>query len=89
MSEVAVEVVEPKKHIRRANGKLVHECLYVEYMVKHPEGQVMNEILYKGLVSVPTCEANMLNEQDQHWANAEKSLFSNRGKTVLVAQLKE
>ena len=73
----------------RIHKRKKQECLYVDYHVARPDGVMVNEILYIGKVNVPSCVANTLSEQDQHWRNAELTLMSNKGKSSVIAQYRE
>lgn len=77
---------EPQVRLHKERG---HQCPYGEYRVKRPEGLIVNERLYSGMVNVPSCLISILCEQDQNWAMSEVHLMSNKGRSMIVDSYKE
>lgn len=63
------------------------DCYETKYDVRNPGGLKINEVLYRGRVTVPECVANYLNEMDQKWEDAERALFRNNSLSQIVGHV--
>lgn len=63
-------------------------CLAVEYKIRNPQGIRLNAVLLAGTVVVPQCTANDFHAMDSGAEENEKALYSNKGRTRNLAELR-
>lgn len=63
-------------------------CLAVEYKIRNPQGIRLNSVLLTGTVIVPQCTANDFHAMDSGAEENERALYSNKGRTRNLAELR-
>lgn len=66
---------DPKRH-DHPDGT---SCEIVRHRINHAEGYRINEVIFKGEVTVPACVANLLAKMENLEAQAERGIYEDRG----------